>query len=165
MSTLSLALALFLHTLRPARDLGNRLVIARRLRHAALFQDSRPVHQPLFLPLVSGFSSFDKGRGTSDLQRIRCEGCKAREPVLVRNHSIESDPLLSWDRIGSTQKSKVGHRLQGLEFAPGLLPGRDAVIFRAVPAHPALVRSADHGDALSDPIFWMPLFPHATVRP
>ena len=44
MSTLALALALFLHTFRPAGDLGNGLVIAGRLRNAALFQDLRPVH-------------------------------------------------------------------------------------------------------------------------
>jgi hypothetical protein len=63
MSTLVLALTLFLYTLRPARDFGNRLVIARRLRHFALFQDLGPVHQRLPPFLVFGFSSFDKGRG------------------------------------------------------------------------------------------------------
>ena len=52
-----------------------------------------------------------------------------------------------------------------MELAPALLPGRDAVIFRAVPAHLAFFRAANHSDALGDAIFWMPLFPHATVRP
>ena len=72
-STFVLALALFLHTFRPRAHLGHRLVITRRLRHAALFQDFRPVHQPLFLPLVSGFSSFDKGRG-----QVTCSGSGVR---------------------------------------------------------------------------------------
>lgn len=61
MSTLAFALALFLHTLRPARDLGNRLVIARRLRHAALFQDLRPVQQ--FPPLSLCFLFLPKRAG------------------------------------------------------------------------------------------------------
>ncbi len=61
MSTFAFGLALFLHTLRSARNLGNRLVIARRLRYAALFQNLRPVHQRLPLSLVFGFSSFNKG--------------------------------------------------------------------------------------------------------
>ena len=51
-----------------------------------------------------------------------------------------------------------------MKLAPAFFPGRDAVIFRAVPAHLAFLRTADHSDALSDAHFWMPLLPHAAIR-
>ncbi len=76
MSTFFLGLGLFLHTLRPARDLGHRLVIARRLRHAALFQDLRPVQQfpPLslcflFLPKRAGQVTLS-GQGARSARRV-----------------------------------------------------------------------------------------------
>ena len=79
------------------------------------------------------------------MQRIRSEGRKAREPVLVRNHSEICAGLLS------------------LEPAEALLPGRDAVILRAVPAHLAFFRPANNGDALSNAHFWIELHPHACI--
>ena len=65
MSTFAFSLALFLHTFRPCADLGNGLVIARRLRYAALFQDLRPVHYPLPLSLVFGFFTLKRAKDKS----------------------------------------------------------------------------------------------------
>ena len=105
---------------------------------------SRSSSSPSTSALVAMVFFFTLKRArTSDLQRIRCEERKAREPVLVRN-------LLQ-------------HRQLCLELAPALFPRRDAVILWAVHPDLALVGARNHSDAASDFDAWMPLLEHARV--
>lgn len=62
MSTLFLALRLFLLTLGSSPDLGNGLDVAGRLRHAALLQNPAPVHQPENWSLWFGFFTLKRAK-------------------------------------------------------------------------------------------------------
>ena len=62
MSTLFLALRLFLLTLGHGLNSRHRLAIARRLGNAALFQDLGPVHRPWRQSLWFGFFTLKRAK-------------------------------------------------------------------------------------------------------
>ena len=52
-----------------------------------------------------------------------------------------------------------------MKSAPAVLPRRDALVLWAVPTYFAALWAADHRDAFSYAIFWMPLLPHPGIGP
>ena len=83
---------------------------------------------------------------TSDLQRIRCEGRQAREPVLVRNHlEVEGGTLRAVN-------------------AESFLPGFDALL-RVFCNYATAFRAAYDRDAAINPNIWIMLSKHFAVCP